>query len=182
MYFQHLLQNTTLPCDPQDWRRVDVLATGLPLYRGRALCCDATMRSPLKANGAPQPGTAKYDGATFRVAEREKKVKYQDVDACSLTELLVLAVEVGGRWNNTAGDLVRRLAEHKAANENPVLRRATQRAWEDRWWSLLGVAAQGALAASLLAQTGHNLVLDAPAAWAPELNVLLDGQRWAGLE
>ncbi len=140
------------------------------------------MWSPQKANGAPQPRAAKHDGAIFRDAEREKRTRYQDVEACSLTELLVLAVKVGGRWNAAACDLVQQLAEHKFANESPVLRKATQKAWEDRWWSLLGMAIQGALAASLLARIGKGFVLDAPVAWAPDVDVLLDAQRWVAEE
>ena len=86
---------------------------------------------------------------------------------------------MGGRWNTAACNLVRALAEEKAAKVTPLLRRVTQRAYEDRWWSLLGVASQGAFAASLLAQSGKKLVLDAPAAWTPELDSVLDAQRWA---
>ena len=81
MNYQHFLRNTTLAVHPRDNRRVDVLATGLPLYGGRVLCCDATLRSPLKANSAPQPRTARTDGATFAAAEKEKKQKYWDVEA-----------------------------------------------------------------------------------------------------
>jgi len=82
--FQHLVQNTMLLCDPRDWRQVDVLATGSSLFRGRAVFCDATLRPPLKGNGAPQPHAARQDGATFRDAEREKKTKYSDVESSPL--------------------------------------------------------------------------------------------------
>ena len=78
-----------------------------------------------------------------------------------------------------AEGLVQQLASYKASGESPLLRRSCERAWEARWWSLIGVAAQVALAASLLARSGKQLVLDVPAAWAPELDSLLDGQRWA---
>ena len=44
---------------------------------------------------------------------------------------------------------------------------------------MLGIALQDALAASLLAESGKRLVLDQSAAPAPELDILLDGQRWA---
>ena len=97
--------------------------------------------------------------------------------ACPRTELLVLACEVGGRWNQTALELVASLAELKAATAPKVLRRSTQLALEARWWSMLGVAVQGALAASLLAKCGLKLVLDCPAAFAPDLEDLLDAQR-----
>ena len=52
-------------------------------------------------------------------------------------------------------------------------------AWVDPWWVLLGIAAQDALAASLLAPQARKLVLDDNTALEPELADLLDGQRWA---
>ena len=42
------------------------------------------------------------------------------------------------------------------------------------------MAIQDALAASILAPSGRRLVLDAGADGAPDLDRLLDGQRWAG--
>ena len=50
---------------------------------------------------------------------------------------------------------------------------------KDRWAGMIGVAVQNALAASLLAPHGPGMVLEQPAAPAPELDILLDGQRWA---
>ena len=44
---------------------------------------------------------------------------------------------------------------------------------------MLGIALQDAVAASLLAVSGQRLVLDQGAAPGPELDLLLDGQRWA---
>ena len=44
---------------------------------------------------------------------------------------------------------------------------------------MLGMAVQDAVAASLLAEVGTKLVQERPATWAPELDALLDGQRWA---
>ena len=60
-----------------------------------------------------------------------------------------------------------------------VLRRTVQLSWRDRWASMLGVAVQDAIAASLLAPSGSQLVLDQSAAPVPELDAILDGQRWA---
>ena len=92
--------------------------------------------------------------------------------------MVVLACEVGGRWSDETGELVRLLAKGKVKNEHPLLRRSAELAWHDRWWSLLGVAVQDALAASLLAPSGKTLVLDEKATTAPPLDEVLDGQRW----
>ena len=44
---------------------------------------------------------------------------------------------------------------------------------------MLGIGVQDAIAASLLAVSGAQLVLDQSAAPIPELDAVLDGQRWA---
>ena len=149
------------------------------LYRGRAFFCEAILRSPLKADGHPHPRAATLDGAVLGGAARDKKKNYWDIQASPFTELLVLGCEVGGRWNGSALEFVHQLAELKATGVTAVLRRATAKAYRDRWWSMLGLAVQGALAASLLARSGRNLVLDSPAAFAPDLEEVLDAQRWA---
>ena len=177
--WQHMLRHTTLSVDPEDNRRVDVLVEGLPLYFGRPLFCDTTLRSPLKGDGTPHPRAARKDGAVLERAIQDKERKYGDVARSELAELVVLACEVGGRWHETAVELVRQLAKLKVRNVHPLLRRSVQLAWSDRWWSLLGVAVQDALAGSLLAPNGKKLVLDRADAETPELDLLLDGQRWA---
>ena len=96
-----------------------------------------------------------------------------------LAELVVLACEVGGRWHETTVDLVRMLAKLKVQNVHSLLRRSVELAWADRWWALLGVAVQDALAAFILATEGKTLALERAAAETPELDALLDGQRWA---
>ena len=47
----------------------------------------------------------------------------------------------------------------------------------DRWWTLLGVAIQDALAASVLAPSCSGLVLDASTSCEPEIDRLLDDER-----
>ena len=43
----------------QDGRRLEILATGLPLHRGVPLAVDASMVSPLHADGRPWPRAAR---------------------------------------------------------------------------------------------------------------------------
>ena len=80
-----------------------------------------------------------------------KKRKYGDVQESPHAELLVLAAEVGGRWNDTTLQFVRQLAKHKVRAVPMVLQSSAELAWADRLWTLLGVAVQDALAASVLA-------------------------------
>ena len=75
--------------------------------------------------------------------------------------LVVLGCETGGRWNESALQLVARLAKHKARSAPQVLRASARAAWQHRWWGLLSVAAQAALARTL--QGDGATALGAPA-------------------
>ena len=91
--------------------------------------------------------------------------------------LLTLAVETGGRWNETAVTVLSLLAKFRVQHAPLVLRRSAQLAWMTRWSTMLAVAAQHTLAASVLAPATPGLVLDESTADAPELDVLLDHHR-----
>ena len=71
-----------------------------------------------------------------------------------LGELVVLGTEVGGRWNQDALRLVRRLARFRARAAPQLLRRSAAVAWSNRWWGILSIAVQDALAATI-ARDGH---------------------------
>ena len=113
------------------------------------------------------------DGAKFTKAQHDKERMYHDVSDSPHAELIVLAAEMGGRWNDTALTLVKLLAKHKVQDVPLVLRRSAELAWTDRWWTLLGVAVQDALAASVLAPS----TLDASDSYDLEPDRLLDDER-----
>ena len=114
--------------------------------------------------------------------------------------LVALAGEAGGRWSETSAWLLRRLAQAKAAAEPLALRLATGRALEAQWWALLAVAAQDALASTLLGDAPHllhgrppalshlaDLLLDSGEAPAPSRSPRPHASwpangRWRGLE
>ena len=83
-HFPHLLANSTLPVDPADNRRMDVVVTGHGLH-SRALFCDATVRSPLKGNGEPHPRAVTRSGAVLKKAVKEKRRKYWDLQTTRLS-------------------------------------------------------------------------------------------------
>ena len=155
---QHLLRNTTLPITLPDNRRIDILVTGSSL--SRPLFCDTTLRSPLTGKREAHPRAAHEDEAILTRAVQNKTSKYADIEESSLAELVVLAGEIGGRWNDEACDWLRYFAELKGKQHHPLLRRSLQSAWLDRWWTQIGVVTQNAFAASLLAPDERNLVLD----------------------
>ena len=62
-----------------DRRRLDVVVvSSCTAPRPGALCCDATLVSPLTWGGQPQPGT-ETDGAVLRVADRRKLAAYPEL-------------------------------------------------------------------------------------------------------
>ena len=117
---------------------------------GHVLCCDATIVSPLTRNGIPHARSADHDGTRLLIAERRKKARYPEILRGRGTRLLVLGCEVGGRWSQDTGFLVRELARLRARACPAALRSAASGAWQRRWWCLLSVASQMALAQTML--------------------------------
>ena len=168
------LRDTNLPgIAATDGRRLEIVAVGSPLYHGVPLGCDATLVSPLHANGHPVSRAAVDDGAAIRRAEANKRRAYPElVDSLHL-RLVVLACELGGRWSATCVEVVSGLAGWRSQAEPPPLRAAAQQAWSSRWWALLSVTQQRLLAGSLL-DTGEHGV-DAVGGGAPTLaDLVLD--------
>ena len=83
-----------------DGRRLEVVAGGLPLHGGAQLAIDTTMVSPLHADGTAHKLAATIDGAVCVDARRRKERTYPELLApSSRAKLVVLALEVGGRWS-----------------------------------------------------------------------------------
>ena len=143
-----------------DRRQLDMVVYGLT-RSGAALCCDATMVCPLDSRGRPTSRAADVDGAALTRAEGRKAETYPELVAGPAGRLVVLACETGGRWNGGAQRFVRSLARHRASEAPAPLRRSAEAAWRTRWWGLLSIAAQDALAATLNRE-GH-LALGGPA-------------------
>ena len=89
------------------------------------------------------------DGVAIRGAEERKRARYPELVTSEVCRLVVLACETGGRWSEECVDPVRHLASRKASDAPDVLRASLFQAWSARWWGILSVAAQDALAASL---------------------------------
>ena len=78
-----------------------------------------------------------------------------------LGRLVVLGCEVGGRWYPEALRILGSLAEVKSQEAPSLLRQSIRMAWHRRWLGLLSVAAQTALADSLLKPEGpHRWEID----------------------
>ena len=105
---------------PDDRRRLDLVVHGAT-ERGEALCCDATLVSPLRSDGRPHACAADRDGVALSTAERRKRTRYPELGQPA-QRLVVLAAEVGGRWHAAAAALVRQLARVRARRAPPAVR------------------------------------------------------------
>jgi len=133
-----------------DGRRLEVVANGLPLYQGRQVAIDATIVSPVHADGSPLRPADVEDGVALRGAIRRKHVTYHELLTSRRCHLLVAAIEVGGRWAEEPYQFIVQMARAKARAAPAVLRTALTNAWVRRWTGMITYAAMDAYAASLL--------------------------------
>ena len=133
-----------------DDRNIEAAAYGLPLHHGLPMLLDITMASPLHANGTPVRGAAATAGVAIGIAEQRKWRRYPELQSSREARLVVVACETGGRWSDEAVGLVQDLAEAKARSAPEALRASVLFGWQRRWSTMLAVACQTSLAASLL--------------------------------
>ena len=169
-----LLRDTSLAgIAPSDGRRLEILATGLPLYRGTPMGVDVTLVSPLHADGTPWAGAAESDGAAIRRGERAKRSTYPEMVDSAVVRLVTLACEVGGRWSETTEYVLRRLAAARARAAPEALQRTMRASWARRWRCHISVAVQAALASTLVDAAPVELDgADEPA--PPDVSVWID--------
>ena len=119
----------------------------------------------------PHPGAAAQAGAVLRTAYRRKHATYPELATGGAQTLCVLGCEVGGRWNADAVKLVQRLVALRAHRAPPAVRASAKAAWARRWWSVLSVAVQQAVAHTAL---GRARAMPGPAHTdAPALDEVL---------
>ena len=152
-----------------------MIANGLPLWGGAQLAVDATLVCPLGRDGTAHPRTADEDGAWLREARRRKETTYPELLDARRCRLVVMALEVGGRWSQEALQFVRLLADCKARSAPELLRASVKAAWIQRWTGLASVAAQRAFAASLLHLPLDGLACDGDEPWLQD--VLADARH-----
>ena len=172
-----MLRDTHLQTRPTDQRRMDLVAApgsrAVGARRGVPLFADVTIVSVHTQRGQARPTAANNDGGTMRRAVATKRQKYADVHTSRQACLLVLGCETYGRWCEDAVSIIRELASLKARQAPPLLRGCAQNAWSNRWWSLVGVGVQRAIAESLLRHGGADLLASAPTASTPHLAEVL---------
>ena len=94
---------------------------------------------------------AETDGVALKAARRRKERPYPELlRRQARAKLVVLAVEVGGRWSEETRTFLSLLARAKVRSENHLLRKPVQQAWRLRWGSLLSCTTACAVASSML--------------------------------
>jgi len=152
------LRDTSVPnIDPSDGRHIEVVATGLPVARGIPIAIDATIISPLHADGTAWKKAAEHPGASFARAISSKHTTYPELVDSSVLKLIVAASEIGGRLNSAGRQLLKVVAAHRAEWEPATLRSEAGRNWESRWLFFLAVATQDAIAATLVSDGSRFL-------------------------
>ena len=103
-----------------DNRRLEVVADGLPLFGGVQLAVDTTLISAGWGDGEPVPGAADRDCVALRRARRRKEATYPElIRAGARARLVVLGMEVGGRWSKEARTFVQMLAKARVSQIPP---------------------------------------------------------------
>ena len=100
--------------------------------------------SALTRSGQPRAKDA------FTDTRDQKNKTYHELVNGHRCRLVVLTIEVGGRWSNEAVDFIRLLAKVKARSSPRLLRRSAELLWFNRWTGMLSCAAQSTYASTLL--------------------------------
>ena len=148
-----------------DQRRIEVIANGLPLHQGAQLAVDTTLVSPLTASSQPRRRQGNFAGAALTDARRSKERTYPELLQAQRCKLVVLGIEVGGRFSQESTHFLGLLAAAKTRSVPPLLRSSATTAFVSRWSALLAAAAFRSFAASLLLEetaTHSNLDADPP--------------------
>ena len=129
-------------------RRVEVVAKGLPIWRGVQVAVDTTLVSPVQRRA----GCDAVPGLALQQAAARKRRTYPELrpDRRGRCRLVVFGLELGGRFGAEALGFLRRLARARGAARAPWCSGAAGRALVRRWTGLVSLAALRAHAATLL--------------------------------
>ena len=124
-----------------DDREIEVLAFGLPCRAGAQLAIDITMRSSVSSSGHAHPRAPTEDSVIANAARSDKESTYPEFVGSGRCELVVLALEVGGRFSAETFAFIEELAYAKAREATPAVRKSARLAWQRRWVRLLACTA-----------------------------------------
>ena len=100
--------------------------------------------------GDARPHANSEPGSTFHGARVDKAAKYPELHSSqSRFAFLVLASEVGGHSSDECHDLLKQLARARADSHEENVRQAAKAMYLRRWYGILSVGVQKAVAANL---------------------------------
>ena len=102
-------------------------------------------------------GTSNRGGQLFIEATRENDENYYEVSDSGLGALFCLDCEVFGRWSECCVKLVTDLAREHTRGLHPRVKQGASLCYQRRWWSVLSVSLQKAVAAAVLRNVGEDL-------------------------
>ena len=172
-----LLRDLNLAVDSADERRIEVIASGLPVFGGSQLAIDVTLRSPLRRDGSHSADADWLDGAAAARARADKERKYPELATGARCRLVVLAVETGGRFSDEVGDFLRQLAQAKSISAPWYFRASTAAAFERRWSRMLAVCVATSCMEALLLDKDELANVSATVGREPWLQDLLTESR-----
>ena len=135
-----------------------------------------TLVCPIQRDGCPRPGADMEPGLALAQAEERKSRTYPEFGQQGRCKLVVLALEVGGRWSTATQTFLRALARGRALASPSHSRAALAHALQRRWGQMLAVAANTAFSSSLL-ELPATAVPSAGALPPPLAEVVADA-RW----
>ena len=127
--------NVAVPAD--DDRAIEVWASGLPMQHVAQLAIDITLRSATSANGLPQRNAAHIDGAVLTRARADKEAKYAELVGGNQCFLVVVALEIGGRWSGDAVEFIDMMAVAPRAGGSPNHAEVSPLGVATPWWLLV---------------------------------------------
>ena len=87
---------------------IEVIANGLALWGGAELAVDTTLVSPLTRAGEPRRRAGRFAAATLHETGKAKERAYPELLHNSRCRLVVLGIEVAGRWSEEAASFITR--------------------------------------------------------------------------
>ena len=98
-----------------------------------------------------------FHTAVLAAARCDKEWKYRELLVSEWCQLVVVAMETGGRWSNEATEFISSLAEAKAWEAAPIFRGSAFFGWRKRWTRMLAVSCGRAFASSLVSPRSAGL-------------------------
>ena len=121
---------------------IEVVATGLAFGHGIPIAVDASIVSPLHADGTPHKDADVRPGTSIIRAERSKSTTYPELVHSSQLRLETVACEIGGRLSYNSQRILDIAAASRARSELDSRQKYMAKWWRNRWVTMLAVAIQ----------------------------------------